>query len=343
MTMFLMLVIGWGAATFFGARYAGLNEKTPWSWMPARFIAEWLALGARRWTGIFLGIVGLALLCWGMEGDGLIRGLASSAGLFVVIPVPFYLFDLGERRQTVRGREIVFFNMLAPLTTRHERTLEGGRLEEVGAVVVFYVEEDDWEKVPAATDEVRRYLKRYEIGPGLYRAYADNDFLQVFDSLDLYRFILNPEHEKAVEMFRRLLRKGGSANGPAEVKGKEVEAKGGSGRTVGVGGGDGARGEVKERVVAAASEPVQAKEQETPAAVEQLKSVGKVAGTEPKEGPQPAPAPSREAKFNPALLTQAPDLTKAGAKKRVSSGQGKLVQLSAEEFNFPTDGERKER
>lgn len=201
----LVFILGFCLFGYLAGRYAGLTKEIPPSWVPACWVAEFLVGGTSPIKGTLALLLGLGLLLYGYGLGSLAESLAVFAAFLIFSPVPYYGVEVIERRQQVRCREIIFFNALSPLTTRNERRMVEGRLVETGTVVVFYIEPEEFLRITRGNQELRWYFKKFEIAPGLFRANCDNEFLQVFDSLDLYRFVLNPEHQTAVDIFAKCL------------------------------------------------------------------------------------------------------------------------------------------
>jgi len=72
-------------------------------------------------------------------------------------------------------------------------------VEEKVMKIYFCIDDVEWGALSQVMgDAVRSYLERRRIAGPVFGSEADNEFLQVYDSLGLSRFLIEPSNEKAM-------------------------------------------------------------------------------------------------------------------------------------------------
>lgn len=192
---FYAVVIGWLVALLLARRAGGEGASAPLPWHPAAWLCEAVALGRggpKFWAG--LGFCSAAVLA---ASQGPFWGLAA---VFVLVPLPYLLVDYSRRDARLRRVKRVFYNPLHAVTSQPVRELSGGRVEERVMKVYFCIDEVEWGTLSQVMgDAVRSYLERRRIAGPIFCSDADNEFLQVYDSLGLSRFLIEPSNIKVME------------------------------------------------------------------------------------------------------------------------------------------------
>lgn len=192
---FYAITLGWAVALLLARRAGGEGSTAPMPWHPAAWLCESVALGRggpKFWAG--LGFCAAAVLA---SSQGPFWGLAAA---FVLVPLPYLLVDYSRRDARLRRVKRVFYNPLHAVTSQPVRELSGGRVEERVMKVYFCIDEVEWGTLSQVMgDAVRSYLERRRVAGPIFCSDADNEFLQVYDSLGLSRFLLEPSNAKVME------------------------------------------------------------------------------------------------------------------------------------------------
>lgn len=191
---FYALCLTWVVSLVLAKSGGGEGGKAPLAWHPAGWLCEGVALGrggGKFWAGMFLCLLG------GVVGSqGFLGGLV---GLLALAPIPFLLVDYSRRDARVRQVKRVFFNPLHAVTSQPGRELSHGRVEESVMSLYFCIDSEAWASLSQVMGEpVRQYLEKRRVGGPIFSAEADNDFLQVYDSLGLSRFLIEPSNERVM-------------------------------------------------------------------------------------------------------------------------------------------------
>jgi len=198
---FYAICLSWLIALMLAKSNAGEGTSAPLVWHPGGWVAEGVALGrtgGKFWAGIFC----LAFAVF-LGSRGLIGGVF---GILLLAPVPYLLVDYSRRDSRVRQIRRIFYNPLKAVTSQPIRELSSGRVEESVMRLYFCIDEVDWGALTQVMGEpVRQFLERRRIKGPLFAAEADNDFLQVYDSLGLSRFLVEPSNEKAMKTITSLI------------------------------------------------------------------------------------------------------------------------------------------
>lgn len=164
----------------------------------------------------YLGLGFLALLL-SLLLSGFLGAVFAAAAIVILAPVSFYAVMAAKADARFRLRKVVFFNPIPTVGTSFERVIKAGVTEDISEPIVLYMPPDIWEEIGISTGPVRlQFEGGKRIGPGLYRASGDNDFLHSLDSLGLWRFIVHPGNERAMRDFAEALEfKAAAARAPA--------------------------------------------------------------------------------------------------------------------------------
>lgn len=192
---FYAVSLGWLVALLLARHAGGEGASAPMPWHPAAWLCEAVALG--RGGPKFLAGLGFCVAAALAASQGPFWGMASA---FVLVPLPYLLVDYSRRDARVRRVKRVFYNPLHAVTSQPVRELSGGRVEEKVMKVYFCIDEVEWGTLSQVMgDAVRSYLERRRVAGPIFCSEADNEFLQVYDSLGLSRFLIEPSNTKAME------------------------------------------------------------------------------------------------------------------------------------------------
>ena len=167
------------------------------SWHPAYWVAEAVCL--RRLDFRSTVAIGVLMFC-GIVGA--LGWFGAIIGLFALAPLPSLILDFSRRDSKLRGVDYVFHNPLSPVTERPTTITENGRQTEIYQKIFLYIPEKDLEAMRGFMDNNEFvYLKGKRVAGALYKAAVDPDFMLVFDSLRLNRFLVHPENVVAMDAF----------------------------------------------------------------------------------------------------------------------------------------------
>jgi hypothetical protein len=198
---FWVVVRPWSTAA------AGFTTKLPFRWHPASWLSESYVVGRRTWRSL-LALVSLVAVFLGSV-------LLPYPGCFIswllalayLLPLWHVFLDTLKRDHTVRSRRVILFQPRSPLNSKVEKkTDSSGRIVEVAPEVYWFMDRNDMEHLAGATTDDKKVLTACRIAAGFYKATVTNEFLQLFDSLSLYKFLLdhsNPKTMLAVEDLAR--------------------------------------------------------------------------------------------------------------------------------------------
>lgn len=208
---FYSLCLAWLVSLLVAKSNAGEGTKAPLVWHPASWLCEGVALargGGKFWAGVFCCLFGAFLGSKGIAG--------GAFGLFILAPIPFLLIDYSRRDARVRQVRRIFYNPMRAVTSQPARELSSGRVDETVMKLYFCIDDVDWGGLTQVMGEpVRQFLERRRVKGPIFAGDADNDFLQVYDSLGLSRFLVEPGNDKAMKTIIRLIG-GGSEQSNAD-------------------------------------------------------------------------------------------------------------------------------
>ncbi len=192
---FYAIAVGWALALILARKAGGEGAKAPLTWHPAAWLCESVALG--RGGPKFMAGLGFCAAAVLASSQGPLWSLAAA---FTLVPLPYLLVDYSRRDARLRRVQRIFYNPLHAVTSQPVRELSGGRVEERVMKVYFCIDEVEWGTLSQVMgDAVRSYLERRRVAGPIFCSDADNEFLQVYDSLGLSRFLIEPSNTKAME------------------------------------------------------------------------------------------------------------------------------------------------
>lgn len=197
------LAVSWILALFLGT---GASATPPPQWVPGRGLANFAHNG--RVTGFLIGeIACLAISALVAIFLGGFIGLIGQAAILLILTgFPLWSLCLTGLASARAGRTVVLYNALHPIGTSYTRVVKGGLSDDKAEPVYLYMTDDDWSGIATASLEDRHFFDaNYRVAPGLYRAEGDNRFLQVFDSLGLWPFVVHPGNDVAMQAFSAAL------------------------------------------------------------------------------------------------------------------------------------------
>ena len=186
---------------------AGFTTKLPFRWHPTSWLSESYVVGRRTWRSL-LAFVSLVAVLMGIV-------LLPYPGCFIswllalayLLPLWHVFLDTMKRDHTVRSRRVILFQPKSPLNSKVEKKSDSsGRLVEVAPAVYWFMDRNDMEHLAGATSDDKKVLTACRIAAGFYKATVTNEFLQLFDSLSLYKFLVdhsNPKTMLAIEDLAR--------------------------------------------------------------------------------------------------------------------------------------------
>lgn len=195
LTAFLAaLCVAWFIGLRIGARFSGRGGASVPKWVPAAWIAQGWVCGLHPLASTSFLILGMGLALVGAFVGGVVSFLFFSAALFVLAPLAVCVCSRVREDMRRGSGEYVFYNAVRAPGTQGERKH-----------LALYIEDDEWASIPAVTPTYLKYWQQYHVTDGLYICPCDNDVLQAVDSLNLYPFIVSPDHAKMLNAFAKAL------------------------------------------------------------------------------------------------------------------------------------------
>jgi hypothetical protein len=200
----IALILCWIISLSCASGSAGYTDFPPrLKWHPAYWVAEGVCL--RQITpactfGFILFIVGGIL--------GSVAGLPGELfGVFLLAPLPHLIIDFTRRDTELRSKDFYFFNPFKPISEKPTTITSGGRQEEVFQEAYFYISDKDWSELVQKMDanEVTFLKGKWQVS-GIYLSDITPEFMHLFDSLNLSRFLVHPENKQAMESIIEELR-----------------------------------------------------------------------------------------------------------------------------------------
>ena len=199
------LFSGWLVSALFAAKIAGATSKPMMPWHPGRFLCEPIALN-NSYSKFVIALIlyGTVIFYSYKHPSRQINALV----LFLTAPLPLILIDYVRRDTALKSRQYVYFNPFTPVSSRFEKTLEDGKMIERAPIVYLYITSEDWKSITTISTNDIKFFERYKIkGTGaLYKATADNEFLHLYDSHHMGKFVVHPENLKAMAAFEEGLK-----------------------------------------------------------------------------------------------------------------------------------------
>jgi len=200
------LLLGWIASWAIAGRTCGLTDRSLPLWLPAAALARLILLGRWNFSAILWTSVALLAILAGVLQEGVFGLGARLVALAILGPMGIYYLDLGRRDSRLLSRQVIFYNPISPPGTGYERVLEEGLTRDVSEPIFLYLDEEDWRSVKTASLEHRKFFDgHYRVAPNLYCASGDNIFLQAFDSLGLWPYVVHPGNKAAMSAFANAL------------------------------------------------------------------------------------------------------------------------------------------
>jgi hypothetical protein len=218
---FWMLSRPWSTAA------AGFTTSLPVRWHPASWLSESYVIGRRTWQSV-LAFISLAAVLFGTV-------LLPYPACFVawllalgyLLPLWHIFLDTLKRDHTVKSRRIILFQPRSPLNSKVEKKTDpNGRLIEIAPEVYWFMDKNDMAHLAGATADDKKLLTACRIAAGFYKSKVTNEFLQLFDSLSLYPFLVdhsNPKTMLALEDLARFF-EGAKAGKVLSPNGRESDA-----------------------------------------------------------------------------------------------------------------------
>ena len=186
---------------------AGFTTRLPFRWHPASWLSESYVIGRKSWqsalgfSSLLAVLAGTALLpypfcfvCWVLA-------------LAYLLPLWHVFLDTLKRDHAVKSRRIILYQPKSPLNSKVEKkTDQNGRLIEIAPEVYWFMDKSDMAQLAGATADDKKALGACRIAAGFYKAKATTEFLQLFDSLSLYPYLVDHSNPKTMLALEDLAR-----------------------------------------------------------------------------------------------------------------------------------------
>lgn len=186
------LACAWGVGIAVGGAMAGYGGAKLPLWLPATYMADALVDRTNIPQGTAVAVLAILLAAGGVAAHGVFSLTLLGAALLLLGPLACCVCWKVRLDSLSRGKEYVFFNEHAPLGVNQGN-------------IALFIEDDEWVEMPAATAKDLKFWQEFHRGGGLYLCPAENRVLQAIDSLNLYRFIINSQHDKMLDAFEKSL------------------------------------------------------------------------------------------------------------------------------------------
>jgi hypothetical protein len=199
--IFWMLSRPWSTAS------AGFTTRLPFRWHPASWLSESYVIGRKSWQSAFafsslLAVLGGTVLlpypfcfvCWVFA-------------LAYLLPLWHVFLDTLKRDHAVKSRRIILYQPKSPLNSKVEKKTDpNGRLIEIAPEVYWFMDKSDMAQLAGATADDKKALAACRIAAGFYKAKVTTEFLQLFDSLSLYPYLVDHSNPKTMLALEDLAR-----------------------------------------------------------------------------------------------------------------------------------------
>ena len=206
---------------------AGFTTSLPFRWHPASWLSESYVIGRKTWQSVLAFISLVAILCGTVLLPYPACFVAWLLALSYLLPLWHIFLDTLKRDHTVRSRRIILFQPRSPLNSKVEKKTDPkGRLIEIAPEVYWFMDKNDMAHLAGATADDKKLLTACRIAAGFYKSKVTNEFLQLFDSLSLYPFLVdhsNPKTMLALEDLARFF-EGAKAGKVLSPNGRESDA-----------------------------------------------------------------------------------------------------------------------
>jgi hypothetical protein len=180
---FITLVIAWTCSMLAGIYFGGKTERPLPT--PCLFIGKFLVWKVAR-VPCYISLGLIAVLFCGFFFPGTIATICGTILLLTISFLPFQLIDMIKRGSTDTA------------SSKTKVINTSSRLKH-GSKLGFYIEEEDWNSLNQLSPQDRQFFEQFRIGGSLYVAPATTVVLQLVDSYGLVKYLVNSEHEKALQ------------------------------------------------------------------------------------------------------------------------------------------------
>ena len=206
---------------------AGFTTSLPFRWHPASWLSESYVIGRRTWQSVLAFISLVAVLFGTVLLPYPACFVSWLLALGYLLPLWHIFLDTLKRDHTVKSRRIILFQPRSPLNSKVEKKTDpNGRLIEIAPEVYWFMDKNDMAHLAGATADDKKALTACRIAAGFYKAKVTNEFLQLFDSLSLYPFLVdhsNPKTMLALEDLARFF-EGAKAGKVLSPNGRDSDA-----------------------------------------------------------------------------------------------------------------------
>jgi hypothetical protein len=220
-------VVFWTLSRSWSTAAAGFTTNLPFRWHPASWLSESYVIGRRTWQSVLASISLVAVLSGTVLLPYPACFVAWLLALAYLLPLWHIFLDTLKRDHTVKSRRIILFQPRSPLNSKVEKkTDSNGRLIEIAPEVYWFMDKNDMAHLTGATADDKKLLTACRIAAGFYKSKVTNEFLQLFDSLSLYPFLVdhsNPKTMLALEDLARFF-EGAKAGKVLSPNGRESDA-----------------------------------------------------------------------------------------------------------------------
>lgn len=186
---------------------AGFTTNLPFRWHPASWLSESYVIGRRTWQSVLAFISLVAVLFGTVLLPYPACFIAWLLALGYLLPLWHIFLDTLKRDHTVKSRRIILFQPRSPLNSKVEKKTDpNGRLIEIAPEVHWFMDKNDMAHLAGATADDKKLLTACRIAAGFYKSKVTNEFLQLFDSLSLYPFLVDHSNPKTMLALEDLAR-----------------------------------------------------------------------------------------------------------------------------------------
>ena len=189
------LALSWSIGLIVSSRPGVFSQQLQLPrWMPAHWIARYLVFGLEGPVAFLWLFLAFLLTLTGLFLTGFFAWVLLAASLFILGPAAFYIVAQSRESSDRANREFVFLNLNPSLNLGEAPPL------------FFYMDSADWASLGQEAEAARAFWERFCVAPHLYEVPCNETMLAEIDSLNLYPFLVHPQHPKAMEAFRVALK-----------------------------------------------------------------------------------------------------------------------------------------
>ena len=127
--------------------------------------------------------------------------------LAYLLPLWHVFLDTLKRDHAVKSRRIILYQPKSPLNSKVEKKTDpNGRLIEIAPEVYWFMDKSDMAQLAGATADDKKALAACRIAAGFYKAKVTTEFLQLFDSISLYPYLVDHSNPKTMLALEDLAR-----------------------------------------------------------------------------------------------------------------------------------------